>query len=207
MGVAWLLLGRRKEFDHTLAQGIADQEIRFGVAELVVSVSWIGRVLGKANEVVGFNEDYRPLKLGSGSRVFLRLAKRCPGVRSFHPRPGQLADYHRQLWGLQILAHVLDQIRQFAGQIDVRSLERTADDIAASARSRRSNRRSQRVHAQFVVVIPSGDERIRIADRSERDLRDDRLLSARIGGRQSAAIGDADAGDSRDQFEIEPLWF
>ena len=50
------LLGRRsEELDHPLAQGITDQEVGFRVAELVVAVTGVGRVLGKSNEIMGLD--------------------------------------------------------------------------------------------------------------------------------------------------------
>src|ERR1035438_8513132 len=112
-----LLRHRREELDHALAQSITDQEICFRIAEFVMAMPGVRRIFGAADEVVRFDEEDVGLELGPACCVGLSFSQRCPGAGSLHPGARQFADDDRQLWGLQVLADIVDAAAMADSQI------------------------------------------------------------------------------------------
>ena len=101
-----------KELDHSLAERIADKEIRLRVSELMMAVAGIRRIFGFADEIVRLDEEHVASELGTCRCRRLGLAQRGPLARGLHPRAGQLTDDDRQVRRVQFLAHVLDEVHQ-----------------------------------------------------------------------------------------------
>src|SRR4051794_39855568 len=93
---------------HSLPQGVADEEVCFGIAKLVVTVTRVGGLLGLAHELVRRDEDDLPANLRTLRHGGLRLANRIPRAFRLHPWSGELTDDHRQVRSGQIFADVAD---------------------------------------------------------------------------------------------------
>ena len=95
-----------------LAQGIADAEIRLGVAELMMAMSRVRRILRLSHERARGHEDDVVLELGVVRHVRLRLAQGGPLLRGVDPRPREFTDDDRQLRDAELLADIPDQVRE-----------------------------------------------------------------------------------------------
>src|SRR5262249_37590516 len=78
----------RQELEHSFAKSVAHEKVGLGVAELVVPVRGVRRLLRRPDEVVRRDEQHVPLEIGPVSGRRLGLPQGRPLARRLNPRTG-----------------------------------------------------------------------------------------------------------------------
>ena len=98
--------------DGGLPQGITDEEVSLGVAELMMAMARIGRVLRLADEITGRHEHDVILEFRAFGDGGLGVSQSRPLLRCVDPGTRQLADDHGKLRRTELLADIANQVHQ-----------------------------------------------------------------------------------------------
>src|SRR6185436_17674450 len=96
-----------KQTQHSFAESVAHEEVRLGIAKLVMAVARIRRVRGLADKFMCLDEENVAFELRSRRGGGLGLTQLRPPCRRLDPGTGQLTNDNRERHRMKFLAHVL----------------------------------------------------------------------------------------------------
>src|SRR5438552_6329700 len=115
---------------------------------------------------------------------------------------GQLVDGRDYAVIRLVVSLKRDQVRKLLGDVDIRRLERFADDVSDAARLRLRRRKDDCVGGSAIDVVPDTYQGVGVANIAESDTRNLRIRAVGVAGDDMTAVGNPYIGERRRRLSV-----